>query len=201
MAEQGPVPDVKELEVAAADVAYEIETMLFAADHLAWGHSSPAVEPEGKEMDVFLESFLLHYRNLRAFLCPSLQSRFKTDVFGWHFLLYAQEPTNEGDLVTLGRDKDRLNACLAHISYDREHYRRAGDWNWEVQRMRDEMVRNLRDFLLKLAPFRRAWFLDSEGLAEELGIGLENGKPETEGRGERERPPHTRVHRVDGWPR
>jgi hypothetical protein len=177
MGEQGPVRDAKDLETAAGDVAYEIETMLFAADHLESGHSSPAREPEGKEMDVFLESFLIHYRNLRAFLCPGLQAKRKTDVFAWHFLLYAEEPTDEGDLVTLRRDRERINACLAHISYNREDYRRAGDWDWEVQRMRDEMVQNLRDFLLRVEPSRRAWFLRSEFLAAALGMALETGQP------------------------
>src|ERR1039457_6696836 len=69
----------RELEAAAAHVAYETETMLFAADHLDSMHGSPPVTPIGKEADIFLESFLLHFRNLRDFLCPGSRASKKPD--------------------------------------------------------------------------------------------------------------------------
>jgi hypothetical protein len=112
MGQQRPVRSLGDLKAAAGHVAYEIETMLFAARGLWDGYTSPATPPEGRTYDVFLECFLLHYRNLRAFLCPSLQIVFDTDVLAWDFLLDKQEPLDQGDPVALGRDKES-DQCFA----------------------------------------------------------------------------------------
>jgi hypothetical protein len=200
MAQSRPKRSTGNLEAAAGDLVYEIETMLFAARYLRDGYASPASPPEGRACDVSLESFLLHHRNLRAFLCPSLQRVYESDVLASDFL-DMEEQADQGDPVVLGQDKDRLNALLAHISYDREKYRHAGDKEWDVLRMRDEMVQYLKVFLWKVVPVRRAWFLKSQFLAEELGIGLEGGPPASGCRADTERPPLSRVHWDDGIPR
>ncbi len=151
--------DDEQLREAAAHVAYEVETMLFAADHLESGHSSPATEPEGKEKDVFLEAFLLHYRNLRAFLCPSLQMVGDDDVLASDFL-GENAQRDHADASVLGREKVRINKLLAHISYARRRY-----W-WQVQQMRGEMLEALAGFINSLSAKQQAWFLNSQVLRE-----------------------------------
>jgi len=157
----------RKLEEAAAHVAYEIETMVFAADHLEWGHSSPAVEPEGKEKDVFLESFLLHHRNLRAFLCPRLRNVPEDDVLASDYL-GAETPQHLADCGVLGKDRERINKLLAHISYDRIEYERAHQKRWLVQCMFGEMLEALGDFIRLLPAVRQAWFLKSERVRDAL---------------------------------
>jgi hypothetical protein len=62
-----------DLQKAAQHVEYEIGMLIYTADHIGGEHSSPKSAPVGDPKNMALESFLLHFRNLRAFLCPSLQ--------------------------------------------------------------------------------------------------------------------------------
>ena len=91
------------------------------------------------------------------------------------------------------RDEDLANAQFAHISYDREKYRRSVDKAWDVERMRGEMVKSLNDYLPKVVPIGGAWSLKSEPLAEAPGIGFEGGPPASVCRIDAERSPPSRV--------
>lgn len=106
----------KELEAAAIHVKYEVRMLLYSSWHLGIGHGSPATMPYGDDKNIALESFLLHYRNLRAFLCPSLQSVGDDDILATDFL-GCTSATNVGDTNKLGTDKKRLDKMLAHLSY------------------------------------------------------------------------------------
>src|SRR5262245_31467617 len=55
-----------ELTGAAHHVAFEIEMLVFAGDHLEGWHSSPESSPGGNEKTLALESFLLHFRGSRT---------------------------------------------------------------------------------------------------------------------------------------
>jgi hypothetical protein len=60
-----------ELQQHADHIRYELEMLVFTAIELGGGHSSPKSPPDGIRKNVALESFLIHFRNLRDFLCPS----------------------------------------------------------------------------------------------------------------------------------
>jgi hypothetical protein len=58
-----------------------------------------------------LEAFLMHYRNLRAFLCPNLQRVAEDDIIASDFL---KEPAAR-DIVDASKfklDKERLDGCF-----------------------------------------------------------------------------------------
>jgi hypothetical protein len=100
----------EELEKAARHVSYEIEMLGFSAEHLGGCHSSPMCTPTGNEKNMALESFLLHFRNVRAFLCPSLQRLTDDDVLASDFLgMY--DGSDVGDRDKLKVDKERLDKC------------------------------------------------------------------------------------------
>lgn len=61
-----PLRSDKELEAAAHHVSYEIEMLMHAARYIGIGHGSPATTPIGNDKNMALESFLLHFRNLRS---------------------------------------------------------------------------------------------------------------------------------------
>ncbi len=144
-----------ELQAAAADVRYEIKMMLYASERLTIV-ASPMQIPDD---NLALEAFLLHYRNLRAFLCPSLQALSQDDVIASDFF---DRPTSE-DLakrIEFEPDKERLDKSLAHISYTRAQFAADGQKDWDVPTMKAQMLRALL-ILQTLPPDRRRWFVDS----------------------------------------
>jgi len=158
----------EELLEAAKHVTYEIKMLVFAADHLGHGHSCPPTKPSGNEKHMALESFLLHFRNLRAFLCPSLQCVYREDILAGDFY---ESPRRE-DVVAperLARDVERLNGMLAHLSYERRSYTAAGPYNWKTTEMAAAAVEELRAFLATLPPDRAAWFPGASWLDDAAG--------------------------------
>jgi hypothetical protein len=107
-----------ELCKAAEHVCYEIEMLFYAAEHLGGYHSPPVSVPGAKGKHMALESFLLHFRNLRAFLCPTTQPTHDDDIIGSDFLKSPQ-PQDYGNWAKLGIDKKRLDQMLSHLSYNR----------------------------------------------------------------------------------
>src|SRR4051794_22806260 len=108
------------LQQAAIDVSYEVRMLIEAASVIGGPWGSPMTTPEDSHKNMALDSFLLHYRNLRAFLCPSLQGvrPRADDVVGSDYLGNA-ESANVADAQKLADDKDRLDQMLAHLSYKR----------------------------------------------------------------------------------
>src|SRR5262245_37262534 len=102
-----------DLKKAAGLVNYEIDMLVFSAEHLGGSHSSPKAEPEDMEKNMAMEAFLLHFRNLRAFLCPKMQSLWDDDVIATDFL----KESSERNVVSaiLPGEKDRIDKMLAHI--------------------------------------------------------------------------------------
>jgi hypothetical protein len=125
---------------------------------------------------VFLESFLLHYRNLRDFLCPRLKEKDQApsnDTVVASDFLDMEAPQNMADASVLGKDRTRINKMLAHISYQRAKYKRKGEDTWLVHTMCRELVKGLEEFLKRLAAFapnRRAWFPNSEVLNRSMAV-------------------------------
>jgi hypothetical protein len=156
-----------ELYVAAQHVAYEIRMIIYAAQKLDGYHSSPATRPRGCEQNIALESFLLHYRNLRAFLCPSLQNLNDDDVIASDFMRSEHSADYGNARAFDSEEKKRLDKMLAHISYSRNDYIAQGKDGWEIGKMHVGILGLLEDWLALLPATERAWFPAPEFLAEE----------------------------------
>jgi hypothetical protein len=148
----------KDLRDAAAHVNYEIEMLVYSASFLGGWHSSPMTTPAGNTKNMALESFLLHFRNLRAFLCPRLQPVVLDDVCASDFLDEPEE-RNLGDAEKLSVGQARINKMLAHLSYSRDKYIAAGDYGWKVASMIIVVLEEMQNSFAALNEERRSWFL------------------------------------------
>jgi hypothetical protein len=153
----------EELQKAAVAINYEIEMLVFSAEHLGGWHSSPMTSPVGNENHMALESFLLHFRNLRAFLCPSIQRQSDDDVLASDYLGML-DASDIGDLQKLSADKERLDKMLAHVSYSRADYIEAGNYRWDTSSMLLLIVSELKDFFARLPALQRDWFACADEL-------------------------------------
>jgi hypothetical protein len=153
-----PIRKPKELRDAAAHVNYEIEMLAYSASFLGGWHSSPMTTPAGNTKNMALESFLLHFRNLRAFLCPRLQPVVLDDVCASDFLDEPEE-RNLGEAEKLSVDQARINKMLAHLSYSRDKYIAAGDYGWKVASMLIVVLEEMQNFFAAIDEERRSWFL------------------------------------------
>jgi hypothetical protein len=155
----------KDLRKAAKHVSYEMEMLIFAGSQLGGWHSSPMVKPAGNSKNMALECFLLHFRNLRGFLCPTLQKTCDDDICGSAFLGQS-EAIDVVDKNTLARDKERLDKMLAHLSYTRDPFIEARKHDWPVARMSVEILEQLEVFLDLLSPEMRSWFPSNEQILD-----------------------------------
>src|SRR5262249_8965729 len=120
------------------------------------------------EKDVLLESFLLHFRNLRALLCPRAPVK-DDDIVGTDFLREDQS-RDIGDWNVLGLDKERLDKMLAHLTYSRQEYIEEAKDRWPVPRMLRLMLEQIQTFLNMLSSNERAWFPDAEWIASKVSL-------------------------------
>jgi hypothetical protein len=154
----------KDLRTAAKHVRYEIEMLMFAGSKLGGWHSSPMSKPTGNDENMAFECFLLHFRNLRGFLCPTLQRTYDDDICASAFL-GKSEGIDVVDKKNLERDRERLNKMLAHLSYAREPFIEARMHAWPVARMSIEILEQLEVFLGLLSPEMRSWFPSNEQIS------------------------------------
>jgi hypothetical protein len=154
----------QDLRNAAKHVSYEIEMLMFAGSELGGWHSSPMSKPAGNYENIALESFLLHFRNLRGFLCPTLQKTCGDDICASAFVEKSQA-VDVADTRTLSRDKPRLDKMLAHLSYSREPFIQAREDAWPVAHMSIEILEQLEIFLGLLSPEMRSWFPSDEQIS------------------------------------
>jgi hypothetical protein len=145
-----------ELEGAAHHVRYEIAMFLYAASRLSSYCASPP-SPSAEAQNSTLESFLLHFRNVRAFLCPSLQPLHSDDVIASDFL---RQPivADIGDPVKLDTDHKRLDRMLSHLSYERAKYIAAGDLGWNIRQLTTIVLEELSKFVDAIPSNMTEWF-------------------------------------------
>jgi hypothetical protein len=156
-----------ELAAAAGHITYEIEMLAYTREELGGFHRSPETLPEDHHnKDMALESFLVHFRNLRAFLCPNTQKFVDDDDVIASDLLKEQQPRDLADAKSLSVDQPRMNKMLAHISYKRDEFIATGNDGWEVATMLLLMLGQLESFFAMLSPTERAWFPTPEWIAE-----------------------------------
>jgi len=145
----------KDLKAAAGHVRYEL--MMLRASTRYLNSIKPCYAADRTLYNMAVESFLLHYRNLRAFVCPAIQSTRADDVIASDFT-GAPNPEAFGDRRSLERDKERINKLLTHISYARAAYESSGDKKWPHQEMEARIDRAMEEFLARLGAERRGWF-------------------------------------------
>jgi len=111
----------------------------------------------GDEKNMALEAFLLHFRNLRAFLCPSMQNVRVTNILASDFL---DEPTprDVGNTAKFVNSKERLDQMLAHLTYDRSDHIAAGEHGWRTDDMLSTLAEQPNRFFAVLPKDRAAWF-------------------------------------------
>ena len=151
-----------ELEGAAGHVRYEVEMLIGSADSLLYRRALSGVPP-GIFLNMALESFLLHYRNLRAFLCPSLQPSSGDDILAADFL-GTRSASDFSDAKTFSVDQQRINRMLAHISYGRDEYLNADNHRWDIKSMSLAILSEFQRFLAVLPPERSIWFVETHTL-------------------------------------
>ena len=148
------------LQEVAKHVSYEIRILIFSAEDVGGCHGSPVITPDGDYKNMALESFLLHFRNLRDFLCPSLLNGHHKDDDA-----FASDFIDKFDISDVGNptkfpeeEQKKLNKMLAHISDERVRYIEARDYNWDTSEILVRVLGEMRRFVESLAENRRGWF-------------------------------------------
>jgi hypothetical protein len=148
-----------DLQHAATDVKYEIDMMIESACDVGAVWGSPPTTLADRQKNMTLECFLLHYRNLRAFLCPSLQAPPKRDDVVASDFLRLPTPDDAADPEKIRADKERLDQMLAHVSYNRyDEYKAKGNTDWYVGKMAAAILQELDVFLGRIPEYMRPWF-------------------------------------------
>lgn len=146
-----------ELRQMAATVAYEVWMMEATAEHLR-DLRNAADEKRDSDWRVagnaFLESFLVHFRNVMDFLSPPVSAQTSKDVTCGGFL---GRPFDYRLPGTPTRYRDAINTYLAHLSQ-----RRAGSVGWPTDDMMFEMEDAFVRFLDELTETDRGLFLDPD---------------------------------------
>ena len=155
-----PARSDKELALTASDVAYEVGEIFNIRQRLDF---LPLLHPTFNNMAI--ESFLVHYRNVRDFLFPSQQtvepekcnySKAIDDVIAFDFCPdgWTYISTNWTDVVP--DERDRINKQLSHISYSRPGYSK----DWPIPAMTEAVHMRFAEFLKALPLKRRAFFAE-----------------------------------------
>ena len=142
-------------EQAAALVAYEYRTMLATAEALETIdlEVTDSEYDEGWELQerVYLEAFLVHYRNLLDFLSPRKKKLDPRDITAGPFLGKPQDHRLQG----VPNDyRDAIDKRLSHLSTARGN----GQHDWPGSTMRDRLRVSYEAFLNLLMDERKRWF-------------------------------------------
>ena len=164
-----PDLDPAKLRKAAEHVTYEIEMLFFAARDIGGWHASPIAPPEDVKKNMALECFLLHFRNLRSFLCPGSDAP-TDDILAGDFLGWRKVKDVAEILPLAVTGKERLDKMLAHLSYARKNFIEARNYGWPTAEMELALLDQMQLFFEKLSPERRSWFPPEEVISNERGM-------------------------------
>jgi len=139
----------QELKDASGHVKYEIDMLVGTMSFL----SKPAAETHWIASSAYLESLVLHLRNLIDFFyTPSTRD----DIVAEHFV--AQWTADCPVMSPLLDDaKERANKLCAHLTYTRLHM----DKTWEWAAIWAELKQVIRCFVSHLPAERKPWFADA----------------------------------------
>jgi hypothetical protein len=140
----------EKLREAARSVEYEVG-MLHQIPVL-WGFL-PLLDTTFRNMAI--ESFLVHFRNLRDFLFPTTKAKQDPDnVIGTDFDPTGWSQDSEGWQEVVADERDRINRQLSHISYSRQDY----ESQWPVAKMREAIESRFTEFIRGLPTEKRKMF-------------------------------------------
>jgi hypothetical protein len=151
----------QDLKKAAQAVVYEVKMLYQVA---AIQPFLPLLSQVFMNMEV--ESFLVHFRNVRDFLYPTntVKGANPTDrnyaqaqdtVIGFDFSSEWNFDSSDWTEI-VPKERDRINKQLSHISYSRSHL----DKNWPVSMMAKAIHEKFGKFLNSLTDDRRKLFGD-----------------------------------------
>jgi hypothetical protein len=143
-----PSRSENDLRKAARHVGYEIQMLTFSAEVLGASHASPPTNLSENDTNMAMECFLLHFRNVRSFLCPSLQWTCDDDILACNY--FSCEERDVADAARLGLDKRRIDGMVAHLSYRRDDYVARGDVGWQIAKMTVSILEETNSFLRQL---------------------------------------------------
>ena len=109
--------------------------------------------------NVYLQSFLIHSRNLRDFLTRSRNDRgvHTDDVLAVDFFSGSEKWSPPDVPPYLKENRIRLNRSLAHLSYDRLVFH--SDKDWAIHTVREEIKGLWENFFAALTEEKQAWFI------------------------------------------
>lgn len=144
------MPSSEQRADAPRRVKYEL-VMLFNARTIHDYSMLKTSQTEGNDREfwracwaVALESFLVHYRNLKNFL-NNQNPRFADDVLAQH---YCEKWNGTSNVTETALDEgDRINQLLMHLSYTRLDLNPGA---WDVANMEKNLATSLRSFLNSL---------------------------------------------------
>ena len=129
---------------------YEVQMLNYAAKESLNTQS-------GFEHNVAVETFLVHFRNVRDFLYPASDSwtndRKFDDVIAFDFCSDWLSVADDWKECS-ANERHRVNKLLAHISYSRPQL----DHNWPVAYMVAVIRNSFAAFVSTLPPERKEWF-------------------------------------------
>lgn len=143
--------------------------LVYTALVLGAGYASPPTRLTEQQKNAALESFLLHFRNLRDFMCVA---RFwdDHDLFASDFLGF-DRPVDVADRETIAptAESDKVNVMLSHLSRLRNDYIEAPDTNWPTAEMAVRILAAfLKNFLGRVNGQARTWFPQDEWFAKQI---------------------------------
>lgn len=107
--------------------------------------------------NIAIESFLVHFRNLRDFFYPPLSAwtnpRAADDVVAFDYCESWDKAAKDWQEAVPG-ERDRINKQLAHISYTRPTL----DPKWPISQICTAIRKSLFEFVDTLSVERREWF-------------------------------------------
>lgn len=111
----------------------------------------------GFEHNIAIETFLVHFRNVRDFLYPVtdswLNDRYVDDVIAFDFCSDWLSVADDWKECS-ANERDRVNKLLAHISYSRPEL----DHKWPVTDMLPAIRKSFAAFVSTLPSERKTWF-------------------------------------------
>ncbi len=144
----------------ATFVWFEYTQLVLVLQRIQRIEQSPPSDPNEQQFqrNIHLAAFLIHARNLRAFLFPPPPPAPKPkpdDVLAKHFLPDWAEKVEDW-CPYFHKHRERLNKSLAHISYKRIEYE--ANKLWECGTIHKELIDAWNEFLGKLTTEEQDWF-------------------------------------------
>jgi len=129
----------------------------------SWASTESVRSEHPVRHNMAIESFLLHFRNLRDFLYPSKHAWTKEfyfdDVIANDFScdwLGVEDDWKECSVA----ERDRINKKLSHLSYSRPELHKKAPEGWPISEMSRSIQRSFAQFIANLPAARKEWFRD-----------------------------------------